>query len=559
VLPHELYAGTTEHINFHSAGQHVSIKTDWRPKKRSMNALFTRLNQESSDPIEAFSSPGERTLVQSSSSTTVAATLTESVSSPTVTASSQIPLSRLPDDVTVQRRVCAVQSKSFKHPAPADDDSDGSDIMDPQTLLKTQVSQPLMINVAQAKKLEWLKGQATARPTRIPDDDYDGIEIGPPPPQGSAPAALTTGGRSSFLSDAVFRVKRHAHASRHSLVDIRKRPLPGKGLQPDRQEEMRAKALRRAEEQQAASRAAKEANWKRRGGTLKDTRALKGPHVSELMKQLGGTGNGDEGHDESEDEEDRDYCPDIAAQVPDGDDLREPPADVTEGPREPSNIEDDDGNDAMPSFLSQSTASTAASAASLLPSSKPVASDSTPPSSESSDTELAESQAAPVRSRLRKAKRASRRVIVDDEEVENTAPPPDSDAENARPAMDDSDLENMPPPIIQQVVTMETDDEDTGTPGKRKPLKRLTSFSSSSFSLDEVGSGPSTSRRVIGAPGSPRSAPLSELDGGAMSDTDVEPDADFGLGGMSQLFGVNTQDEQSQKRAVSSRLSRQSD
>jgi len=274
------------------------------------------------------------------------------------------------------------------------------------------------------------------------------------------------------------------------------------------------------------------------------------------MRQVSGTENGDECHDESDDEEDRDYCPDIADQVPDGDDLREPPADFTGGAREPSNIEDDDGNDAMPSFLSQSTASTAASAASLLPSSKPVASESTPPSSESSesssDTEPAESQAAPVRSRLRKVKRASRRVIIDDEEVENTAPPPDSDAENARPAMDDSDLENMPPPIIQQVVTMETDDEDTGTPGKRKPLKRLTSFSSSSFSLDEVGSGPSTSRRVVGAPGSPRSAPLSELDGGAMSDTDVESDADFGLGGMSQLFGVNTQDEQSQKRAVSS-------
>jgi len=517
-----------------------------------MNALFTRLNHESSDPIEAFSSPGERTLVQSSSATTVAASLTESVSSPTVTASSQIPLSRLRDDVTVQRRACVAQSKPFKHPAPADDDSDGSDIVDPQTFLKTHVSQPLMINVAQAKKLEWLKGQATAHPpTRIPDDDYDGIEIVPPPPPGSAPAALTTGGRSSFLSNAVSRVKRHAHPSQHSLVDIRKRPLPGKGLQPDRQEEMRAEALRLAEEQQAASRAAKEADWKRRGGTLKDARALSGPHVSELMKQVGGTENGDEGHDESDDEEDRDYCPDIAAQVPDGDNSRERPADVTGGAREPSNIEDDDGNDAMPSFLSQSTASTAASAASLLPSSKPVASDFTPPSSESSDTELAESQVAPVRSRPRKVKRAQRRVIID-EEVEDTAPPPDSDAENARPAMDDSDLENMPPPIIQQVVTVETDDEDTGTPGKRKPLKRLTSFSSSSFSLDEVGSGPSTSRRVVGAQGSPRSAPLSELDGGGMSDTDVEPDADFGLGGMSQLFGVNTQDEQSQKRGVSS-------
>ena len=73
---------------------------------------------------------------------------------------------------------CGEGCAPFKHPAPADDDSDGSDIMDPQTLLKTHVSQPLTINAAQAKTLEWLKGQATAHPpTRIPDDDYDGIEL----------------------------------------------------------------------------------------------------------------------------------------------------------------------------------------------------------------------------------------------------------------------------------------------------------------------------------------------------------------------------------------------
>ena len=526
----------------------MSIKTDWRPKQRPMNALFSLLNHEASDPIEVFSSPSEHTLVASSCSTVGSASLTESVPSPSVTACSQPPLPQPLDlGARAQQKESLAQLKWPEDP-PIDDDSDDGGVMDPQTLLKTHVSQPLLEKAAHAKKLEWLKGQVRVHsPTKIPEDDDIEIVRSLPLPT----PATNNGGRSSFLNNAVSRVKRPAQVSRHSLPDIRKRPLLSKAPQSDLRGELNADLLRRAETQRAAVRAAKEANWVKRGGKLKDTRALGGPRLSELMQQASSTENKMDSNDESEGGEDGDYCPSDDADEASGRGvLRGLSADVTRDVRGTPTVEEDKGNDTMPSFLSQSTRSTAASAASLLPSSKPVISDSTPPSSESSDTELAESQAALVRPR-HGAKRVSRRIIVDeDEEVENVAPPPDSDAENARPTMDDSDLENMPP-VIQQVVTMETDDEDTGTPGRRSPLKRLRAFSSSSFSLSEIGSRLPTSRRVVAAVGSPRSAPLSELDGGALSDTDVEPDIDFGLGGMSQLFEVNTQNEQSQKRAVS--------
>jgi hypothetical protein len=527
-----------------------------------MNALFSLLKHESSDPIEGFSSPGERTLVGSSSTTVGSTSITDDAPSPSVTVSSRAPFSRLPDtDTSAHRKEClsagVAQSKSLKRSPLIDYDSDDEDVMDPQTLLKNHVSQPLMAKAAFTKKMEWLKGQARAHGSaEIPDDDDD-IEIVLPLPRATSGSAsistATTSGRSSFLTNAVSLVKRPAHVSRHSLPDIRKRPLPTKGPQLDFLGELNTNLLRRVEAQKTAVRAEKEADWLRRGGKLKDTRTLRGPHFSELMQEAGDYENEEGKYDESDDDEDQDYRPpDNAAEVPNDDISGGLAADLTGCARGASSVERDGSNDAMPSFLSQSTTSTAASAASLLPSSKPVVSDSSPPSSDSSDTELAESQAVPVRLRHGRIKRASRRVIIDeDEEVENTAPPPDSDAENARPVMDDSDLENMPPPVIQQVVTMETDDEDMGTPGRRSPLKRLTSFSSSNFSLGEIDSGPSTSRRVVGVAGSPRSAPLSELDGGTMSETDVEPDADFGMGGMSQLFGVNTQDEQSKQRAVS--------
>lgn len=474
-----------------------------------------------------------------------------------VTARARAPPPRLPDtNSSADRRErlssSGTQLMSLERPTLADNDSDDEDVMDPQTLLKNHVSQPLLAKAALEKKMVWLKGQAGAHDSAaIPEDDDDIEIIRPlpratsgPVPKLSAPAS----GRSSFLTNTVSIVKRPAHVSRHALVDIRKRPLLTKGPQPDLLGELNTNLLRRAEAQRAAVRAEKEADWVRRGGILKDTRALGGPHISELMQQASGSENEEGKYGGSDDEEDQDYRP--------PDEVAEVPSEVISGFEADAtgralSIEGDGSNGVMPSFLSQSTTSTAASASSLLPSSKPVVSDSSPPPSESSDTELADSQAVPIRLRQGRIKRASRRVIIDeDEEVENTVPPPDSDAENARPAMDDSDLENMPP-VIQQVATVETDDEDTGTPGRRSPLKRLKSFSSSSFSLGEIGPGPSTSRRMIGAAGSPRSAPLSELDGGTLSETEVEPDADFGMGGMSQLFGVNTQDEQSQQRAVS--------
>lgn len=475
-----------------------------------------------------------------------------------------------PDFATGSRpkiRGPALDSKARGDPFALPEDSDDDEPAHPSTLVSL-IRKEANAKDARARKKEYLDRQSVhPLPRTSVHDDDDDLEILPPPVVSTASASSSSKRRPTFLDTTVATVKRPGLLARHTAPDIQKRPLLTKPIRKiDPYQQLNDDALKRTAAQNAKLRAEKEADWVRRGGKLREAGALNGPQLSELMQQAAESaarrdGENPEGEDglanESDDEDDGDYRPaEAEGAVSDDDEMG---SGVERGPineETASNMDDDVSGETTTNILSQSTAGTSTSATSFSQDLKPSTSESSLPSSQSSDTELAGSQAVPSLRRSGKSRKANRRVILDEdeeEENENRPPPPDSDAENARPGMDDSDLENMPPPVIEQVMTTDSDDHPD-SPGKRSPLKRLTSFSSLSFSLSERGGdfvqSPFSSKRISSIPSSPRNAPLSELDGGESLAETEDADADFGLGGMSQLFGGNTQKQQSQRQMV---------
>lgn len=639
----------------------MSLKTNsmsWQAKPKSINAFFNRLNPHavppSSDPIEVFSSSpgGDRTLSvpfpPSSSATTVVDTSFErdaNAEDDLPMPSSSAPTSALAPPIPTFAVASGSDSRSRTKNDPfslaADSDSDEAEPAHPSMLVDL-VRKETNAKEALARKKEYLNrtnkvlGQAPlirksvlAQQVDDDDDDDDDLEIIPPPnstlstsKSASASISLKTKPSSSFLDTTVGAiVKRPGLPTRNTAPELlRKRPLLASSSssskptqkKPDLLQQMNDNVLKRAEAQSAKLRAEKEADWIRRGGKLKESGALSGPNLNEIMQQAtAARGDDDDAQGanlEDSDAEDEDYQP-HAQKAESDDDNDDKMGSGSEGDVDEveSTLNADGETTTIPKVLSQSTTDTGTinslstnSLPSLLQDPKLSAmSDSSPPSSRSSsDTEMVGgSQVTRKPRRSGKPRKSIRRVILDDdEEGENNenapaipAQSPDSDAENTRPNMDDSDLENMAPPaVIQQEVT-DSDEHRSDTPqqspssvgGKRSPLKRLTSFSSLSFSLssprrgeDPFGGGlgggekspfgTSIQRKgLIGTSSSPCSpsagnfgAPLSELDGGGMGESLAETedaDADFGLGGMSQLFGAGGTQTQTQRTQQSQR------
>lgn len=610
------------------AAKNVSIKqsaSTWQPKPKPMAGIFNSLKRgpSMSDPIEAFSSPANPRIGPSSSGTTLVpsssfgADYVETPVHPSTaparpTSTAIVPLAlastsaNRPNLLSMPRKQAlgligkgkGKGSASASLPATsgtgpeADSDEDDEDILTPQALNSMVTTEARHRRAAEAKKQAYLKAQSqsqviTAQPdarVQASDDDDDDLEIIPTAPAPAATASSSSKSKSKagspFLDNAVSRVQRPTPSSRHSLPDIRRRPLPSQGghnafkaLRGNKSKPVDLKERNNTilQEQIKLQRekmisGARE-DYVERGGTLKDAQALTGPTLDEILKEQSarrvkeeeeGAGAGAS----DEDEEDGEYRPpgENTADA-DGDEAMQSGSDA-----EPLHGEGDETIDPASSFQSTSTSASE----SLFPKPPPSTSRS------SSDTELADSQLT-FAPRKNGRSRASRRVILDEDDedidaVENALAKigsphphadPDSDAENTRPPTpihDDSDLENRPPAVVQQVqvMTMDSDsdhdvpvgDGDNIEAGQRSPLKRLTSFSSSSFSMSDSGvglasgSGSNSNNAARSGPfrGASSPRPLSELDGpeAEAEDTD-EADADFGFGGMSQLFGGDTQ------------------
>ena len=586
----------------------VSLRRNFVPKARPISNLLEILQQSVapqpivSSPIETFSSPRpsdppstDPSVAQYPSSATLVALSNkvtpskleasyneQTPSSPYEPPASTFPSHHVPALLTSSKTYDPVPALGPPNPDD-DDDDDDDDMLHPDELVargiaKSKENDKEKENLARARalkmqalELQGIKDATTSMSAfsgiASEEDDLEfDVAGGSTVTSNSLASEGKAKGRQpqSFLDDTISRVKKPrtqgvARADPFGSVVISKQAHAGrKPKAKDPMEAHRVRLLTLAGLNATETRRAKEADWVARGGTLKDAQAPKGPMLEEILEigterirqieQRREHGQVDSGDDE--DQEGEDYQP------PENSDYER------DGSPQPLRPLESTGSP-IPLSPSSSSESHASGSSPLFQRTEPVdgSPSHTSPTSTSEDDAHHEMHGVSSLARRRKPKKSVvRRVVSDDEDDEAaksarpTGSGADSDAENARPMMDDSDLENIPPPVVQQVSTG-LEDDDIANRG-RGPLKPLSSFSSSMSlssmsgafgkplgALSEDTQRPFTSVSL-------RCGPLAELRESTRQADENVGETDFGFGGMSQLFEA-TQSMQSQIKPVS--------
>jgi hypothetical protein len=487
----------------------------------------------------------------------------------------------------------------------AGNDDEETEFLSAEAILQRVANRKLTKNV----KEEALKHLPSLQ-TELSDDDD--LEIEPPPirrPAGSTaptrPPILPTSTKSRSHPPLNAALKEfHSYSLRQQIkpsfadssIEFNRRLGTPPSIPPPRRirktadlQALSKTLIGKVHEQAAQERIEKEAEWTKRGGILKDTR-VRGPLLPEILgrqakleadrlARTGGFAGIDKEGMQTQDsnEEDGEYHPRERSDDDDEENGIENQTACVAAMEESDDeidgmMDEGDGQSFTeePSSISQSTTGFSVGDVSLTTL-------TTPPSSQTSDTKLAE-PSQPRLLRPKKLHRNARRIVDDDEDEdhENTvlssalpslaSPIHDSDAENAQPALDDSDLENVP--IAQtrvEQVALDSEDEDAQIDQNeegRSPLKRLMSFTSTiDLNADrEADSAPygllftptqTQSESVLNQNFPLRQTPMTSSRHGKplwgfmggvprqLSDAETELGdnaADFGFGGLSQLF-----------------------